>query len=279
MILVTGATGRTGSESVRLLAAQHQPTRALVRDASRAPRGHVEVAVGDFDRPETLDEAMRGIDTVILISPAAGPVQEIAVVDSALRSGVKHIVKITNKGGADSPIDRRRAQAQIEAHLEATGLAHTLLRSNFQMQNLVGLAPTIKQTHGFVASVGDGQIGMIDARDVAAAAVSVATAPADHAGRTYWLTGPELVTYSDFARELGSVLGHAVEYRRITPDEQRAAMIEAGVPEAAASTTAQIFGLLAQGDHAWLYDDVESLTGTRPRSLSTFIADHVQAFI
>jgi uncharacterized protein YbjT (DUF2867 family) len=63
MILVTGATGNVGSEAARLLAARHQPVRALVRDPSRAPHGDVEIATGDFDRPDTLDAAMRGIDT------------------------------------------------------------------------------------------------------------------------------------------------------------------------------------------------------------------------
>ena len=61
MILVTGATGNVGSEAARLLAARHQPTRALVRDPTRAPHGDIEIATGDFDRPDTLDAAMRGI--------------------------------------------------------------------------------------------------------------------------------------------------------------------------------------------------------------------------
>jgi uncharacterized protein YbjT (DUF2867 family) len=277
MILVTGATGKIGSEAVRLLAARHHPTRALVRDPSRAPHGDIEIVTGDFDRPDTLDAAMSGIDTVLLVSPAV-PAQEIAVIDSAVRQGAKHVIKITSKASADSPVDRRRGQAQIEAHLETTGLAYTLLRSNAYMQNLLALAPMIKQTGGFLMSAGDGRVGMIDARDVAATAAAVATAPGEHAGRTYWLTGPGLITYTDIARELSDVLGHPVEYRQISPAEHRAAMIQAGVPDAVATSNAQAFGLIAEGDAAWLSDDVESITGTAPRTLHTFIADHVAAF-
>jgi uncharacterized protein YbjT (DUF2867 family) len=103
LILVTGATGKVGSEAVRLLAAQHHPTRALVRDPSRAPHGDVEIVTGDFDRPDTLDAAMRGIDTVLLVSPAV-PAQEIAVIDSAARQGVSHVIKVTSK--AHRPIPR-----------------------------------------------------------------------------------------------------------------------------------------------------------------------------
>ncbi|WP_329259943.1 SDR family oxidoreductase [Actinoallomurus sp. NBC_01490] len=282
MILVTGASGKIGSEAVRLLAEQKHPTRALVRDPSRAPGGEawngVEIAVGDFDRPDTLDAAMRGIDTVLLISPSV-PGQEIAVIDSAVRQGVEYVVKITNhKASEDSPVDRRRDHARTEAHLKGTGLAYTLLAPNLLMQNLFAVAPMIKQTRGFVMSAGDGRFGMIDSRDVSATAAAVAMAPSRHAGRVYPLTGPELVTYADVAKELTEALGHEVEYRRISPDEHRSAMIQAGVPEPVATSNAQVFGLIAEGDAAWLTDDVTSVTGDPPRSLRTFIADHVGAF-
>lgn len=278
MILVTGASGKVGSEAVRILAAQHYPTRALVRDPSRAPQVDVEVVSGDFDRPDTLDAATRGIDTVLLVSPAV-PAQEIAVIDSAVRNGITHVVKITSKASADSPVDRRRGQAQIEAHLKATGVGYTLLRSNAYMQNLLALAPMIKQTHGFVMSAGEGQVGMIDARDVGATAVAVAISPAVHAGQEYWLTGPVLITYTDVANELSEALGHVVHYHQISPDEHRAAMLQAGVPDVVATSNAQAFGVIAQGDAAWLSGDMESLTGTPPRTLHTFIADHIKAFI
>jgi uncharacterized protein YbjT (DUF2867 family) len=146
------------------------------------------------------------------------------------------------------------------------------------MQNLLALAPMIRQTGGFLMSAGDGQVGMIDARDVTAVAAAIATAPKEHAGRTYWLTGPSLITYTDIAKELSAALGHPVEYRQISPSEHRAAMTQAGIPEAVAISNAQAFGLIAEGDAAWLSDDVKSITGTAPRPLRTFIADHVQAF-
>jgi uncharacterized protein YbjT (DUF2867 family) len=282
MILVTGATGTVGSEAVRLLSARHHPTRALVRDPSRVAHrdelaDEIEIVTGDFDRPETLDAALDGIDTVILVSPAV-PAQEIAVIDSAVRQGATHIVKITSKASADSPVDRRRGQARIEAHLHTTGLSSTLLRSNAYLQNLLALAPMVKQTRGFTMSAGEGQVGMIDARDVAAVATAVATAPGAHAGRVYCLTGPELITYTGIAKELSATLGHEIEYRRILPDEHRAVMIRAGVPEPVATSNAQAFGLIADGDAAWLTSDVATLTGTAPRSLHTFITEHAAAF-
>ncbi|WP_416963139.1 NmrA family NAD(P)-binding protein [Streptomyces sp. Agncl-13] len=276
MILITGASGNVGSEAARLLGAQHQPTRALVRDAAGAPRADVEIVTGDFERPDTLDAAMRGIETVILVSPAI-PAQEIAVIASAVRECVRHIIKITSKASDDSPVERRRGQARIEAYLETSGLSYTLLRANAYMQNLLALAPMIKQLGRFVMSAG-GQVGMIDTRDVAATAATVAAEATVHAGRTYWLTGPDLITYNDVAKELSDAVGYEIEYRRTTPAEHRAAMVQAGLPETVATSNAQAFGLIAEGNAAWLSDEVAAITGAAPRSLRTFIADHIAAF-
>lgn len=155
---------------------------------------------------------MRGVDTLLLVSPAV-PAQEIAVIDSAVRNGVTHVVKVTSKASADSPVGRRRGQAQIEAHLRAAGPA-----------------------------------------------------------------GPELITYDDVARELTETLGHHVEYRRISPEKHREAMLQAGLPEPVATSNAQAFDQIAHGDAAWLSGDFATLTGRAPRSLHTFVADHIGAF-
>jgi len=277
VILVTGATGNVGSETVRLLADQKHPVRALVRDPTRLQLAGVEVVTGDFDDPDSLDAAMHGIDTVVLVSPAI-PRQEIEVIDIAARAGVSHIIKATSKASADSPVERRRGQAKIEQHLQASGLAWTLLRSNAYLQNLVALAPIVKQTSGFVMSAGEGQVGMVDARDVATVAATIAAAPTAHAGATYWPTGPALITYTDVANELSAALGHPIEYRRISPDQHRDMMVRAGVPDPVATSNAQAFGLIAEGDAAWITDDVQTITGNPPRTLHAFITERAAAF-
>ena len=277
MILVTGATGNVGSQTVRLLAAHHADVRALVRDPSRAQPAGVDVVTGDFDDAASLDAAMRGVDTLVLVSPAV-PRQEIAAIDSAARNGVTHVVKATSKASADSPVERRRGQAQIEAHLQASTRNWTLLRSNAYLQNLLTLAPMVKKTDEFVMSAGDGKVGMVDAHDVAAVAAVIAADPAGHVGATYWPTGPDLISYTDVATELSAALGRAIEYRRVSPEQHRQMMIDAGVPEPVANSNAQAFALNADGDGAWVTDDVLTLTGHAPRGLHDFITQHAQAF-
>jgi uncharacterized protein YbjT (DUF2867 family) len=69
-----------------------------------------EVAEGDLEIPATIDAAMKGVSSVVLVSPAV-PVQELNVVASAIRAGVGHVVKITSKASADSPILGRAGTA------------------------------------------------------------------------------------------------------------------------------------------------------------------------
>jgi uncharacterized protein YbjT (DUF2867 family) len=279
MILVTTA-GKVGSEAALLLSEQDVPVRVLTRHpektAALADAG-VEIAVGDLDEPASIDAAMDGVTSVLLVSPAV-PAQELAVVASAAQVGVGHIVKASSKASADSPIARRRWQTEIEAGLAASGIPHTLLRSNAYMQNTLMLAAVIAKTDGFGSSAGTGLIGMVDARDVAAVAAEIAAAPGPHAGRTYHLTGPALITNDDVAIVLSKLLGRTITHRHLNFNEDRDAMLKAGVPAAIAEMNAQAFTLIADGDAAWLSDDIPSILVRPARSYQQFAHDYAPAF-
>jgi len=236
-----------------------------------------DVVVGDLDSPASVDQAMEGVTSVVLVSPAV-PAQELNVIDSARRAGVEHVVKATSKASADSPIARRRGQSEIEAGLVAAGLAHTLLRSNAYIQNVLALAPAVDRTGGFGSSAGAGRVGMVDARDVAAVAAEIAVSPAGHRGKTYWLTGPALITYADVAEMLSRVLGRAVIYRPGTFEQDKQAMMRAGLPEPLATMNAQALSLVAEGDAEWLSEDVTAVLGRPPRSFEQFATDYASAF-
>jgi len=279
LILVTTA-GKVGSETVRLLQERDVPVRVLVRDPAKAAAlagAGAEVAKGDLDVPATIEDAMAGVSAVVLVSPAV-PAQELSVVASAARAGVEHVVKATSKASADSPIARRRWQAEIEAGLAASAIPYTLLRSNAYMQNVLALAPAIAKTSSFGSAAGKGRSGMVDARDVAAVAAEIAASPAPHAGQTYWLTGPRPISNYDVAAVLSGLLGRTITYRELTFEENKDAMIRAGVPEQVAQMNAQAFSLTADGDAEWVTEDVPSLLGRPARSFGQFASDYAHAF-
>jgi uncharacterized protein YbjT (DUF2867 family) len=217
------------------------------------------------------------VDRVILVSPAV-PHQELNVIDAAVRAGVEHIVKISSKASADSPIARRRGQTEIEAGLAASGIGHTILRGNGYMQNTLALAPLIARTSSFASSAADGRIGMVDARDIGAVAATIAAAPTAHIGRTYRLTGPTLITYAEIAAVLTGLLGRTITFRPQTAEQDVQGMIAAGVPSAIAVQNAQAFTLIAAGDAEWLSDDVPALLGRPAHSYDQFANDYRAAF-
>jgi uncharacterized protein YbjT (DUF2867 family) len=279
LILVTTA-GKVGAETVRLLRERDEAVRVLARDPAKVAAlagAGAEIVQGDLDVPATIDGAMTGVSAVVLVSPAV-PAQELNVVASAARAGAGHVVKATSKASADSPIARRRWQAEIEAGLAASGIPHTLLRSNAYMQNVLALASAIAKTSSFGSAAGKGRFGMVDARDVAAVAAEIAASPAAHAGKTYCLTGPALISNYDVAAVLSELLGRTITYRELSGEENEAAMISAGVPEQIAQMNAQAFSLAAGGDAEWVTEDVPSLLGRPARSFGRFACDYAAAF-
>jgi uncharacterized protein YbjT (DUF2867 family) len=279
MILVTTA-GKVGSAAALALADADVPVRVLVRDPDRhreLENAGVALVAGDLDDPAGITRAVEDVTAVILVS-LADPEQEIRVIDAAAAAGVRFIVKASSKASFDSPIARRRGQAEIEAHLAESGIPFVLLRSNAYMQNLLALAPVIAGTGAFASSAANGRVGLVDARDVGEVAATVAADWEGHRGATYWLTGPELLSYADVAEVLSGVLGRAVIFTARTAQEDEAAMIDAGVPAAIAAQNAQAFTLIADGDAEWLSDDVATLLHRPARSIQQFATDHAAAF-
>ena len=108
-ILVTGATGTFGGEVIRQLQERGEQARVLVRDAAKVSEINetVQVVVGDFTTPETLDAALTGIERVFLASfdsPDQAKLQG-NLLTAAKRHDVRHIVRISTAGVHELRID------------------------------------------------------------------------------------------------------------------------------------------------------------------------------
>jgi len=99
-----------------------------------------------------------------------------------------------------------------------------------------------------------------------------------HAGTTYLLTGPELLSYSDVATTLSKVLARPIAFHERSFEEDTQAMIDAGVPAAIAAMNAHAVSLIAEGGAAWLSQDVPTVLGRPARSFEQFATDHAAAF-
>src|ERR671921_1636780 len=149
MILVTGATGTNGTEILKRLATDDVQVRAMVRNRERASTialPHVEVVEGDFDRPETLLAALTGVERAFLLTHSSerAESQQIAFIDAARQSGVAQIVKLSQFDADVNASGRfQRYHAVVEAVLQESGLAYTILRPNLFMQGLLNFRSTI----------------------------------------------------------------------------------------------------------------------------------------
>ena len=283
MILVTGATGRTGSALVRQLARAAVPVRAFVRDAAKAAPLQlpgVELFVGNLQQPETLVAALDGVERLFLLSPADPRQVELqgGAVGAARRAGVRHVVKLSTLGaGLDSPVSLGRWHAQTELQIEQSGMAWTHLRPHFFMQNTLGFAPAIAATGQFHAPLRDGRIGLVDARDIAAVAARVLTTEG-HAGRVYDITGPEALSFHDVATCIAAAAGRPVTYVDVPPREAEKAMRAAGIPEWMADAMIGLYGIFAAGHASATTRVVEDITGTPARPFAAFAREHAAAF-
>jgi uncharacterized protein YbjT (DUF2867 family) len=283
VIFVTTA-GKVGSAAARLIAERDVPVRLLVRHPEKVAekvalltQAGVEVFSGDLDSPESIDQAMRGVSRVILVTQPS-PSQELNVIDSAERAGIEHVVKVTNKADAHSPIARRRIQSEIEDALVISALSYTLLRNNAYMQNFLMMAAGIGQSSSFRTATGDGRIGHVDVRDVAAAAAEIAVSPAGHAEKTHWPTGPESLSGYDVAEVFTRVLGRLITFYPISFEVQKQAMTDVGLPEPVAKDNALAVAWMADGDCDYVTDDVPQILGRSAGSFEQFAIDYAEAF-
>src|SRR5258707_2503990 len=191
MILVTGATGLNGGVLVRLLSARGVPVRALVRNPTRATAlsslANVEIVEGDMARPETLAEALRGVDRAMLISSSDPAMLEVQsnFIDAAKKAGVKHVVKLSGiMPDTDSPFRFARMHGEAELKLERSGMAFTHLRAAEFMHAYFRQVPAIVARGALFFPMEDPRIASIDVGDIAEGGASVLTQPR-HAGKIY----------------------------------------------------------------------------------------------
>ena len=284
MILITGATGTTGREVVEeLRRAGATGVRALVRDPARAPfisEAGFETVGGDFERPETLRAALEGVERALLLTPPSPQTFEHnrVFVEAAADAGVRHVIKLSAFGadaGAGEGFGRWHGQA--EELLKSSGVAWTMLRPNFFMQNLLGQAGQIAATGRIFQPLGDARASFIDTRDIAAVAARALT-EGGHEGQTYTLTGPEALSYHDVAARLSAAAGRDIAYVPVTPEQFRKGALAAGLPEWLVSALERLNEIFASGRAAEVTNDVRRVARREPTTFEQFARDHAAAF-
>lgn len=297
-IVITGASGNYGRGVTDRLIAQGLAsdliliTRKPEKLNDRAAQG-CTVRCGDFDKPETLAEAVQGADKMLLISGTrvgARVVQHKAAVDAAAAAGVGHIVYTSFIGIDDpaNPAEVRHDHIETEDLIRASGCGWTMLRDAHYADAMILMAgPGVIQSGKWFSNAGEGREAMVWRDDCIESAVAVLTGEG-HEGQIYNITGPELQTFAEVAAIMAEVTGRPVEHVSLDDEGQYAMFDTMGIPRRPVDDL-EVAGIpwnsddmvsfgraIREGFLELCTDDVERLTGRRARSVRQMIEDNAE---
>lgn len=282
MILVTGASGNVGGAVLReLLNAGGAPVRSMYRsadEAAKAPAGANPV-IADFADRASLDRALAGVENVFLVCAPIPQLVELEsnMVDACRDHGIRQVVQNSALGAGTYNKSFPSWHYIVEQRLQASVPA-TIFRPETFMQNIpMYYGGTIKSDRAFYAAERDAAIAFIDVRDVAAVAAKLLTSDG-HIGKTYTLTGPEALSYSQVAEKLSKLLGTTIKYVDLSPQQLKQSMLQAGMPQWQADALVDLQGYYTEGPGARITSDVQKVLGREPIRFDQFLNDYTASF-
>ncbi len=273
-ILVLGATGHVGRHVVAGLLETGARVRAAVRrpDAAHLPAG-VEVVHGDLTQPESLERAASGAASIFLLWPTP---DTSAATDAlvALTRDTSHIVYLS---ALDGPENHRPDGfwGDIEDLIRASGVHWTFIRAGGFATNVLGWADQIRT--GVVRwPYGDAGRSLIHEQDIADVAVEALMA-GGHTGRSYPLTGPEVLTQIEQVRIIGEELGREVQWEEQPVEEARERLVASwGDPDFVEMALAAWAAMVDAPEQ--VVGGPESITGNPARTFRQWVRDHLHYF-
>ena len=288
LILVTGATGKTGAPVVQQLIERSFRVRALVRRlddrAARLEQLGAEVVVGDFTDLSSMRRAMEGVERVYFCYPAQGDklVEATAISAAAAKdAGVTALVnmsQISAREDSDSPLARHHWQSEKIFDWAGIGAIH--IRPTFfaEMLYILG-AQSIAAEGKLYLPYGSEKHAPVAAADIARVVVGLLTDPASYVGQRLIVTGPRNMSLSQIAQVLSTELGRPVEYVDLPVEAWGQAL--AAVPELTPFAVTHLQAVAVDHQNGIFNaetDVVERIGGAKPQSLPEFIQANREHF-
>lgn len=286
-ILITGATGTVGSEVVKQLSAKGE--NIIVKAAARSATDNtfenlnrVQVVQLDYDKPDSLAVALKGVDKLFLLTPFQSNMVDLTsnLVSEAKKAKVKYIAKQSVMGADAEPgITPGRLHRQAEKIIEESGIPFTFLRPNFFMQNFVNYYSNLIRSQGaFYIPAGDAKVSFVDVRDIAAVAVKSLINDNQQKGRAYNITGGEALSYGQAAEILSKAVGKKINYVNVTDQDARNGMKDMSMDEWTIKSMIELFEITRAGYVSEISPIVEQVTGNKPITFSQFANDYAGSF-
>ncbi len=276
-IAITGSTGKLGTYVVNMLK-DRMPAEniiALARRPEAAAKFGVEVRTADYDKPDTLNQALRGVDILLLISAnemGKRANQHQNIIEAAKNQNIKRIVYTSLLHADKTTINLGLEHLATEKMIKESGIPYTILRNGWYTENYTASVPGAIAGGAFAGCAGDGKLSLAARKDFAEAAVAVLTSEG-HQGMIYELAGDVVYTLEDLANEISRQTGKEIPYRNM-PEHEYSSMLKGfGVPEGFAAMLAAWDISASKGD---LFDDsgtLSKLIGRKTTPLSESVKE------
>ncbi|MFF6912011.1 NmrA family transcriptional regulator [Streptomyces sp. NPDC012466] len=264
-VVVTGASGRTGSRVARAAAAAGLTVRAASRTTGF-----------DWWDGSTWADALRGADAAYLVHPsdvgAPGAAEAVgALAREAVGLGVRRLVLLSARG-EDQALPTEEA-------LHASGADWTVVRAAWFAQNFSEgpLVAELRERGELVFPAGEVREPFLDVRDIADVVVTALTSGERYVGRTLTLSGARLLTFGEAVAEIAGATGRPLTYRAVSTRDYGEALVGFGVPPEEVAGMTEIFGTLLDGRNAHLSGGVREVLGRDPRDFGDFVREEAAA--
>ncbi len=279
MILLTGATGKTGSATAKALNERGIKFRALIRNEEKREEIESlggEVVIGSIENKEAVDQSMVDIEAALILLPNSENQLSLEkqLVDSAKQAGANRVVKMSSieaTPDATSPIPKLHLES--EEYIKQSGLSWTMIKPNFYMQNLIASAGTIKDQGKIFLPMGEGKTGMIDTTDVGKVLAKVLSEDG-HESMNHEITGPEILSFYEVAEIFSRGLGEQVDYVDVPLGAYKETLGQFLTNQWHLDAVIDLFKGIADGGIEEKTDTYSELMGESPKSLSEFISEN-----
>ena len=276
MILVTGATGKLGTAVIQTLLAKTSANQitGLARDESKAAdlkEKGVDIRVGNYDDIASLDNAMQGVEKVLLIAGTDEDnrlQQHQNVVDAAKKAGV-HCIAYTSRNLKDKNTLANKLMEghfQTEDCIKESGLAYAIFRNVLYMDTIPQFAGEKVFDTGVNLPTGEGKVAYA-LRSEMGEGIANALLEDSCKNKIYKLTGSESYSFADVATALTSLSGKEVQYTPAEKSAFEAQLKGRGLPEIMVQRITSFLTDIKNGQEEEVSLDLENLLGRKPASL------------
>jgi len=276
-IFITGGTGHLGSAVIETLLKQISAsqisviTRKADKQADFQAKGF-NAFLGSYTDVNVLEQAMEGVDTVLLISSGdqGDRMQEHGnVIDTAKRAGVKCIA-YTGRSLRDRSSLANKLMVEhfeTEDYIKASGLAYTFFRNILYMDAIPQfIGGTTALERGIFLPAGEGAVAFALRSEMGEAIANVLLA-GDCENKIYNFTGDKSYSFYDVAAALSELSGNTVQYSAVDINTFTDMMKQRNVPEAAIKKIVDFITDIKNNQEADIYPDLENILGRKPASL------------